>query len=59
MKIKAPNGLVFDLPDSVATGLLSSKGSGFVKYEPAPEPQADKPELKPRRGRKPKTEAAS
>lgn len=54
MRVQAPNGLVFDLPESVATGLLASAGSGFTPA-PAPPPPEVEARPKPRARRRRKT----
>lgn len=33
MRVKAPNGDVYDLDDTVASGLLGSKGSGWKRVK--------------------------
>lgn len=48
MRVKGPNGLVFDLADDVAKGLLQSPTGEYVevKDEPKPTKTAPKPSSK-------------
>lgn len=40
MEVKAPNGDVYDLPDSVASGLIASHGSGWSEVVAKPAKKA-------------------
>jgi hypothetical protein len=51
MRVKAPNGLILDVPPHIATGLVGGRNSDFIfvdEGEPvavtAPKPYASKPE---------------
>lgn len=60
MKVQGPNGLVVDIPASVATGLVGGGGRGYrfvpeTETKPVTEETSEAP--KPRRTRKTKTDS--
>jgi len=56
-RVKGPNGLVFDLPDTIASGLVDGDNEGY-EYADTPKP-APEQEAKPAPKRRPRTPRAT